>query len=253
MQHSKYRFKLKTETILYTVIKYCDQKLYGLPDILSGRSISELPAIESYALDDLMENECASMDFNGKIALSQEYLDCINECAKCRDIAGVDIRRPDGSQRHMTIYYMGEGKDCIVIKSVDGVFAGVCGLFQGSVEELVNQIDDAIDMDMTKPLMPNEYRLESIVVQRGNVDEMRGYGCDKSAANLISGMVKGERTALIAKKLHGDEEAGFFSAIWGDEGSMEMKVEYEEWKENIIFKPVTKEEITSNVKRIIET
>ncbi len=243
---------VKTETILYTVIKYCDSRMYGVPDILSGRNIADFPAIENDALDDLMQNECATMDFNGKVEIAQGYLDCIRDCAKCREVAGIDIKRPDGRQDHMTVYYMGKDSDCIVLKNIDGNFAGVCCIFQSSIEDLIDRVNDVVDVDSSGDLLSGEYRLESSIVKSGNKEIIRKCGCGESASQLISGISKGKITALITRKLHGDSEVGFFSAIWSEEGSMEMKVEYSNFMENIIFKPLSKDEITSKVKEIVE-
>lgn len=253
MGTDKYKFRVRTETILYTVIKYCDQKLYGLPDILADRAISDFPSIETSALEDLMENGCAGMDFNGKVSINQDYIECIRRCARCREIAGVDIRRPDGRQNHMTIYLMDTRSDCIVLRNVDGEYAGICGLYHGSLVELMRQINESIDAYENIENMPREYSIESSVVQRGKAEDIEKYGCDRTTADVIAGASRGEQTALVVKKLHADSEAGFYSAIWGNEICMEMKVKYEDWKENIIYTATSKSEIIRNVKKIIET
>lgn len=241
----------RTETILYTVIKYCDHKIAGLPDTLAGRDISEFPAVENAALEDLMQNRCATMDFNGRIELDQEYLECIQKCTKCREVAGVDIRRPDGRQDHMTVYYMGKNRDSMLLKNIDGKFAGVCGIYQVTLDELIEQISDLVNIGTCHDA-PEEYRLESSIVQTGALDKIRECGCGRCASELIAGISKHSNTALIARKFHGSDEKAFFSAVWGCGSSMEMEVEYSDFKEYLLFRPLSKDAIIENIRKTIE-
>ncbi len=252
MEVKRSEIKAKTETILYTVIKYCDRKLMGLPDILADKKASDFPAIETAALEDLMQNNCATMDFNGKIKIKQEFLDCIKSCSRCEDIVGIDIKRPNGRQEHTTVYYMGPDSDCIILRSIDGEYAGVCGLYQGTIEELMNMVSDYVDAKDGEIITPKEYYVGSSTVNRGSIEEICRSGCSKKTAQLISDISKGMATALITKKIRQGEEVGFFSAIWGRDEVLEMRVEYADFKENIVFMPISKKDILSNVRKNIE-
>ena len=243
--------KVRTETILYTALKYCDRKLYGIPDVLAGKNISDFPAVENAALDDLMENSCATMDFNGKITIDEDYINSIRECIKCNEIVTIDIKRPGGTQDHMTVYYMGENEECVVLKSMDGVFAGVCGIYSATLEELMKQVEVLVDAKGSDTVLQEEYSVQSKVVQCGNTDRMHECGCDKSAIEVISGISNGRSTALVVRKVRGGSEASFYSAVWCSAGSMEMKVEYSEFKELIVFKHVSKSTIMKNINRVL--
>ena len=112
-------FIIRKETILYTVTKCGERDIVGIPNVFINKSPMDYPYIEANAIEELVQSGYAEMDFYGKVKINSEYLAVIKACAKCREVAAVDIRTPDSIQHHITVYFVPENYGIITLRTTE--------------------------------------------------------------------------------------------------------------------------------------
>lgn len=251
MEHEE--FKVRVKTIVYTALKCGERDIYGIPDVFVGKTPMDFPVIEAEAMEELVQNGYAQMDFDGKIQIDSNFMDLVKSCARSREVAGIDIRREDGIQRHMTVYFIGDVYDSniITLKNLSGDYMGVCILQASEEVQILEWIKETILQEKKNTVVKKRIALESGVFRRCEKKELIKNGCSEEESDLIAGAVNGKRTVIIVRKIRGDSGVGTCSFVCGPEGELEMIMDYSNNMERVVFEPVDAQLIRQKVHQVL--
>ena len=254
---SQNMFCLKGETILYIGKEIGVTGVYGIPDGLSVKTLTDYSALMSRALDDMIENSCAEMDFNGKAVIDNDLKDMIRKCSSSDALFVLDKREENGvieqniifmdieNKNKDTLVYMRHPdceKDDYIIRSIDTM----------GVKRALNDITEVPDV--------NNYcdiALESGIVENCNISEMINGGCNALLVEVIEKALCGKTKTISARKIVAGKEVASFSSIIDRNMLLAMDMQYEitedmSSKEYVHFYSIKPESIMEKVFQVME-
>ncbi len=243
-------FKASVKSILYTVLKSGENEIFGIPNMFEDRKLMEFSAIENEALAEMVHNGCADMDFDGKITISADFIEIVRACARCREVAVIDIRTDAAKQKHTSLYFVNNG--IISVENLDDIYGGMCSVGYVKKQQIIGWIEENIGKFGNADNKLKEIILESGVVSRCSIDEMMKSGCSQVQARYIKNVIEGKGKIIISRKIKNDIETQACSFICYENAEMEVNIIYRENEEKIVFSPVNKDHIISKLSTVLE-
>ena len=96
-------YELTAEALLYSVMALERTGIYGVRDVLAGKTKEQFHAMMQQAELELMMNGLGTMDFDGGFALNDDFAEAVAACADRGD-AWSAARRQDGQTAELTLY-----------------------------------------------------------------------------------------------------------------------------------------------------
>lgn len=230
---------LSPGALLYSVLRLHKSGIYGLPDIFSDISDAEFPACIQKAEQELLQKGYGMMDFDGNFTLEEAFAELVGQCADERSVLLVD-RRKKGRQNRMTCYL---GNNVILTQD-----DSECVLRAG-------QSIPAAVLDFLK--LPAECKnlkeacVDSSLVTARDISGLVEAGCSPVLAELIVSSAVGEGGYAQLTRITDRIQTQLLALAWGEEGTVNVGVEYTQEEELFRLTPVTVSQVEKQMEALV--
>ncbi len=220
-------YELSAEAILYSVLTLERAGIYGVRDVLSGKTKEEFSAMMQQAEMELMMAGLGTMDFDGGFTLDDNFAEAVAACADRGD-AWSAARRQDGQMTELTLY-PGE-ETYALLRRTDGMYE--LGLSEQPMQDMMA----FLDLPETKTL--HEVCVSSKLLQDRNISGLTDAGCSPELAQLAVDAATGAQTYAQFTRVREYRPDYPMNVLTGLAGAVLVQVEYTDSDEMFRLTPV---------------
>lgn len=236
-------YRLSAGAVLYAVFLLHKRSIYGVPAVMPPVHDRKFPAFAQEAEQELMENGCGILDFDGIFTLDPDFSAMLGRCADCREVFGANLYQ-NGAERKLTVYC---GADALLER--DGKFACVLRPAQAPGLEL----QKALSLPDAAGGRLAEVSVDTGVLEKRDLKGVMESGCEESQARMILNALEGKGGYAHLVHTTEQERIGELVLLYGPEGILHAGVEYTETQERMRLTPITPQEAVERLQTLSET
>ena len=239
---------LSAKAILYIAKEAGATRFFGLPNIYGDLDENGIKRIDSEAQDELNKAGVITMDFDGKSSIDDELKSAIKMCSNVSLVTGLDLKNKDKSISKLTVFL--DRNDERYLMTTFGQENEKYLFAKKTKDEILAFIKENIKVPTGDT--GDETIIETKFLYEPESSKLIEAGCEEKKAALIAKAINGGEFAITSRRLVNTVEDLSLIYIWNDSDVLQMKVSYEDDKENMHFIPVIADDVYSSLAELME-